>query len=75
MFKTLSIAFLTLPILSTTVSAAPVSFGSLTYDAAVDDEIFTDSYNDLEWLRWDVLADLTAMSQGIWERLSATIMP
>ena len=39
--------------------AAPVSFGSLSSNGDGSTEIISDALNNLEWLRWDVEADLT----------------
>lgn len=39
--------------------AAPVSFGSLLSNDDGSTEIISDALNNLEWLRWDVEADLT----------------
>ena len=39
--------------------AAPVSFGSLSSYDDGSTEIIADALNNLEWLRWDVEADLT----------------
>ena len=39
--------------------AAPVSFGSLSSNDDGSTEIISDALNNLEWLRWDVEADLT----------------
>jgi hypothetical protein len=40
-------------------NAVPVSFGALSSDDDGGTEIITDSLNNYEWLRWDVLSDLT----------------
>lgn len=41
-------------------SASAVTIGSLTYDETISgNEVITDSMNNLEWLRWDVLENLT----------------
>lgn len=40
-------------------NAVPVSFGALSSDDDGSTQIITDSLNNYEWLRWDVLADLT----------------
>jgi hypothetical protein len=40
-------------------NAVPVSFGALSSDDDGSTEIINDSLNNYEWLRWDVLADLT----------------
>ena len=39
--------------------AAPVTFGSLSSNDDGSTEIISDTLNNLEWLRWDVEADLT----------------
>lgn len=39
--------------------AVPVSFGALSSDNDGSTDIITDSLNNYEWLRWDVLADLS----------------
>ena len=39
--------------------ATPVSFGSLSNNDDGSTEIISDALNNLEWLRWDVEADLT----------------
>ena len=55
--KSLLAGFLLLGFVS---SASAVTIGSLTYDETIaDNEVITDSLNNLEWLRWDVLKDLT----------------
>ncbi|GFE78825.1 hypothetical protein GCM10011487_08250 [Steroidobacter agaridevorans] len=40
-------------------NAVPVSFGALSSDDDGSTAIITDSLNNYEWLRWDVLGDLT----------------
>lgn len=55
--KRLLLSFLLLTGLVFGASAATV--GSLSYDESiVGNEVITDSLNDLEWLRWDVLIGL-----------------
>ena len=62
----LAAGLLALPVVS---QAVPVSFGALSSDTE-GTEIITDSLNNYEWLRWDVLGDftyeqtLTAISTG-----------
>lgn len=46
-------------LLAAPASAAPISFGSLSSNDDGSTEIITDSLNDRDWLRWDVLKDLT----------------
>jgi len=45
--------------LCSTLNATPISIGSLTSNDDGSTEVITDSLNGLEWLRWDVLEDLT----------------
>ncbi|PRY24532.1 hypothetical protein CLV78_103400 [Aliiruegeria haliotis] len=44
---------------STTAYAVPVSYGALSSNTDGSTEVITDSLNNLEWMRWDILADLT----------------
>ena len=45
-------------LVSVQVNASPVTVGSLSSDDDGSTQIITDTYNNFEWLRWDVLADL-----------------
>lgn len=38
--------------------AAPISYGALSSNDDGSTEVIKDSLNNLEWLRWDILADL-----------------
>jgi hypothetical protein len=49
-------ALLAVPVLS---NAAPISFGALSSDDDGSTQIISDSLNNYEWLRWDVLGGLT----------------
>lgn len=40
-------------------SQAAITIGSLTYDSDINAEVISDSLNNLEWLRGNILADLT----------------
>lgn len=55
--KTLCTACLFVLALSS-AHAAPISYGALSSNDDGSTEIITDSLNNLQWLRWDVLADL-----------------
>lgn len=44
---------------ATLSNAAPISYNNLSSDTDGSTEVIIDTLNDREWLRWDVLADLT----------------
>lgn len=54
-----AIAFAAISFIATQSAASTVSYGALTSNDDGSTEVITDSLNNVEWLRWDVLADLT----------------
>jgi hypothetical protein len=63
--KSMTLAATTL-VLSTSVNAAIITHGALTTNDDGSTNIITDSLNNYEWLRFDVLADFTyAQTQAV----------
>ena len=56
--KSIYLALLAVLLSPMAANAVPITVGSLSSDDDGSTDIITDTLNDLEWLRWDVIANL-----------------